>query len=672
MRRRSAMKYLNNINKLQNMGKEKILMRKVESLAWTNEGTPMKSMTRFLKQVTDMVRGIRWETKSMEKEFCLKVIRKLPLEFGSGNAKETQSIKKWKTVGKLRRSLNKAAMVISEWDLQSPALKFLANEPLKNKSKVCVKSDPASKQRPKNPREESNSSEGTRRTTLEDGSVKHFLPKTWSKDKRKQYGMDHNFCLFCYTSNHRFDDCKLVKQRDAKKEKTVNEIENEVISGKKLEGGESSLEDEESVFVGVVEVLDVEEDYEEESEDFRLGFLDPVDLGEILVEDEFEVGGDVGKPHLTDKKVQQYLKSKVKEKVSSGAREGTITPNQAQEMESILLNHLEAFGSKIAKCDFNNLSPMKIKLREGVAEYVSKPYPMSKVSMEALKKKLRELEDMGMIRREPNPFFSSLVIMVPKPGKRDEYRMVVDLGRCNRSVKPTGAGLPDLETRVAWFKGTERYFGSFDGLSGFDYLRVDDGAQKYLGMVTPWGCYTMLMAPRDTLIPPNLFGNGFVTVLHHLPRETNALADLLTRWGYVESEDTLSLKAKLVDSNGDVGWRIRWKGITFFANSEDVDVEKMEIANMIDGPEGEEVLEVEVNKGTGWRFDPEVVKFVENRVAVHFPKRKKELRMLTMLEIVKIQEECGINLDKMEAPRNTSGAWINKNGKVIIPGELIE
>eukprot|EP00924_Labyrinthula_sp_SR-Ha-C_P005180 snap_masked-scaffold_1-processed-gene-23.34-mRNA-1 protein AED:1.00 eAED:1.00 QI:0/-1/0/0/-1/1/1/0/182 len=164
----------------------------------------------------------------------------------------------------------------------------------------------------------------------------------------------------------------------------------------------------------------------------------------------------------------------------------------------------------------------------------------------------------------------------------------------------------------------------------------------------------------------------FVTVLHHLPGETNILADLLTRWGYVESEDMLSLKAKLVDSNGDVGWRIRWKGITFFANSEDVDVEKMEIANMIDGPEGEEVLEVEVNKGTGWRFDPEVVKFVENRVAVHFPKRKKELKMLIMPEIVKIQEECGMNLDKMEASRNTSGAWINKNGKVIIPGELIE
>eukprot|EP00924_Labyrinthula_sp_SR-Ha-C_P014737 augustus_masked-scaffold_105-processed-gene-0.3-mRNA-1 protein AED:1.00 eAED:1.00 QI:0/0/0/0/1/1/2/0/415 len=129
---------------------------------------------------------------------------------------------------------------------------------------------------------------------------------------------------------------------------------------------------------------------------------------------------------------------------------------------------------------------MKIELREGVAEYVSKPYPMSKVSMEALKKKLRELEDMGMIRREPNPFFSSPVIMVPKPGKRDEYRMVVDLRRCNRSVKPTGAGLPDLETQLAWFKGTEKYFGSFDGLSGFDYLRVEDGAQKYLGMVTSW------------------------------------------------------------------------------------------------------------------------------------------------------------------------------------------
>eukprot|EP00924_Labyrinthula_sp_SR-Ha-C_P006645 snap_masked-scaffold_29-processed-gene-0.11-mRNA-1 protein AED:1.00 eAED:1.00 QI:0/-1/0/0/-1/1/1/0/149 len=116
--------------------------------------------------------------------------------------------------------------------------------------------------------------------------------------------------------------------------------------------------------------------------------------------------------------------------------------------------------------------------------------------MEVLKAKLRELEDMGMIRRDPNSFFSSPVIMVPKTGKKDEFRMVVDLRRLNRSVKATGAGQPDLESQLAGFSGSEKYFCSFDGLSGFDYLRIEEGAEKYLGMVTPWGCYTMLMAPQ--------------------------------------------------------------------------------------------------------------------------------------------------------------------------------
>eukprot|EP00924_Labyrinthula_sp_SR-Ha-C_P010170 augustus_masked-scaffold_66-processed-gene-0.87-mRNA-1 protein AED:1.00 eAED:1.00 QI:0/0/0/0/1/1/3/0/181 len=171
--------------------------------------------------------------------------------------------------------------------------------------------------------------------------------------------------------------------------------------------------------------------------------------GEALVEDEF------GK------------------KKSSEMREGTITSNQAQELENILLSHLEAFGLKIAKCDFNNLTPMKIKLHEELEEYVNKAYQMSNNSMEALGSKLKELENMGMIRREPNPFFSSPVFMVPTRGNRDEYRMEADLRRCNRSVKPTGAGLPNLETPLAWFKDTERYFGSFDGISGFDNLRVE-------------------------------------------------------------------------------------------------------------------------------------------------------------------------------------------------------
>eukprot|EP00924_Labyrinthula_sp_SR-Ha-C_P006646 snap_masked-scaffold_29-processed-gene-0.13-mRNA-1 protein AED:1.00 eAED:1.00 QI:0/-1/0/0/-1/1/1/0/94 len=91
----------------------------------------------------------------------------------------------------------------------------------------------------------------------------------------------------------------------------------------------------------------------------------------------------------------------------------------------------------------------------------------------------------------------------------------------------------------------------------------------------------------------------FDVVIHHLSGKRNVLADLLTRWGYVESKNTVMLKEKLVDGNEDVGWKICWKGITFFANSRDLNIEKREIRNMIQTSDKDELLEIQEERGKG-------------------------------------------------------------------------
>eukprot|EP00924_Labyrinthula_sp_SR-Ha-C_P014048 augustus_masked-scaffold_56-processed-gene-0.3-mRNA-1 protein AED:1.00 eAED:1.00 QI:0/-1/0/0/-1/1/1/0/411 len=115
-----------------------------------------------------------------------------------------------------------------------------------------------------------------------------------------------------------------------------------------------------------------------------------------------------------------------------------------------------------------------------------------------------------MIYREPNPFFSSPVMMLPKPRKPTEYRMVVDLRKVNKNCLPTGLGLPDLEAQLGWLKGNECWFGSFDGLSGFDYLKMEETSYKYFGMVTPLGTYCMRMAPQGFRNTPQVYQERLV------------------------------------------------------------------------------------------------------------------------------------------------------------------
>eukprot|EP00924_Labyrinthula_sp_SR-Ha-C_P006641 snap_masked-scaffold_29-processed-gene-0.10-mRNA-1 protein AED:1.00 eAED:1.00 QI:0/-1/0/0/-1/1/1/0/522 len=286
MSRKMVIKYLTKIREVQNKGKEKILMRKVEALTWTNEGTPMKSMGKFLKRVTEMTRRVKWETRLMGKEFCCNVINKLPFEFGSRNAKETQSIKNWKSVPKLKRGLTQAAIIISEWDVQSPALKLLTGELSARKPKNGIKKEEKPSSRPSGSRGEEENLENVQKSTLDNGAVRHHIPRLWSKKKRKQYGMDHNLCLFCYTTNHRFENCDIVKKRDADRKKTVNEMKVSQEGGGEDEREEDEQsEGEELVFVGMIEVLDVEEEVLSGEEDEEIGSMNPVDLGEMLVEE---------------------------------------------------------------------------------------------------------------------------------------------------------------------------------------------------------------------------------------------------------------------------------------------------------------------------------------------------------------------------------------------------
>eukprot|EP00924_Labyrinthula_sp_SR-Ha-C_P015340 snap_masked-scaffold_87-processed-gene-0.0-mRNA-1 protein AED:0.48 eAED:0.48 QI:0/-1/0/1/-1/1/1/0/1690 len=234
------------------------------------------------------------------------------------------------------------------------------------------------------------------------------------------------------------------------------------------------------------------------------------ELSDEILRKEYEVGASSSKPHIDTPKMQQLLNNKIEKKVEDLVKAQVLNLEQATELEKVLKEFKAAFAFKEAKCEFNNLTPMRVEINPSSSTFVSKPYPVKKLILEELKKKIQELTDMGMIYREPNPFFSSPVMMLPKPRKPTEYRMVVDLRKVNKNCLPTGLGLPDLEAQLGWLKGNECWFGSFDGLSVFDYLKMEETSYKYFGMVTPLGTYCMRMAPQGFRNTPQVYQERLV------------------------------------------------------------------------------------------------------------------------------------------------------------------
>src|SRR5690606_10190835 len=112
---------------------------------------------------------------------------------------------------------------------------------------------------------------------------------------------------------------------------------------------------------------------------------------------------------------------------------------------------------------------------------------------EFLRSKINTLVSIGMLKQARDPAFSSASFVVPKksPG---EFRLVVDIRPLNDLVKQSALSMPLIEDQLGQC-ARSYYFGTFDVLSGYDTLQVDEDSQQYSGIVTPIGVFNMCGAP---------------------------------------------------------------------------------------------------------------------------------------------------------------------------------
>jgi hypothetical protein len=98
-------------------------------------------------------------------------------------------------------------------------------------------------------------------------------------------------------------------------------------------------------------------------------------------------------------------------------------------------------------------------------------------------KHVKILEKNGFIRRNPSIRWSSPVLIVPKPGKRDEFRMTVDCRYANSQVQPVAGLLPILEVN---FQHLEKatWFSSLDAFKGFwQFPLAEESQEVYWNLV---------------------------------------------------------------------------------------------------------------------------------------------------------------------------------------------
>ena len=175
--------------------------------------------------------------------------------------------------------------------------------------------------------------------------------------------------------------------------------------------------------------------------------------------------------------LEQYVSEIIKKNCDKLFDEKMLTKSMRDELEKILLSRSQAFGSKKHLCKRNYLTPMGIELKPDAKLHRAEPRAMGPQQKEAMRKKIQDLLEMGLLVPDENPIFASPAFMVRK--SNGDWRMVVDLRGLNDIVLKYVNVLPDVAMQLSWIAPGMKWFATFDALSGFDFLGVTDEASKY-------------------------------------------------------------------------------------------------------------------------------------------------------------------------------------------------
>jgi hypothetical protein len=136
------------------------------------------------------------------------------------------------------------------------------------------------------------------------------------------------------------------------------------------------------------------------------------------------------------------------------------------------------------------LKPFKAHLKSDAVPRRARARKYASKHRNWMMKHVKMLEKNGFIRKNPSCQRSSRVLIVPKPGKRDEFRMTVDCKCTNSQMQPVAGFLPIVEVN---FQHLERPLGS-----RVLTLSRDSGRVKSTGILFldgTWCVYTNTVDP---------------------------------------------------------------------------------------------------------------------------------------------------------------------------------
>ena len=131
-------------------------------------------------------------------------------------------------------------------------------------------------------------------------------------------------------------------------------------------------------------------------------------------------------------------------------------------------------------------SKYKIELKENIAPYHAKPFPIPKIHEPTLKKEVERLVKIGVLKKINNSEWAAPTFIIPK--KNGTVRFISDFRELNKRIRRKPFPIPKIQDLLLKLEGF-RYASSLDLNMGYYHIELCPESKRLCTIVLPWGKY---------------------------------------------------------------------------------------------------------------------------------------------------------------------------------------
>ena len=199
-----------------------------------------------------------------------------------------------------------------------------------------------------------------------------------------------------------------------------------------------------------------------------------------------------------------------------------LTLDQRRQLKVLLFKYETLFDGTLGDWQTD---PVDFELQDDAQPYRAKPMPVPHIHVEALKKEINRLVEIGVLRKvHQYSEWASPTFAVPKKNKT--IRVVSDLRVLNSKLKRKSYPMPTVQSLLQDLGGF-KYATSIDLNMGYWTIRLTARTSKLCTITLPWGNYEYLRLPMGAAPSAFIFQSKMNELMEGIENVLAYLDDVL-------------------------------------------------------------------------------------------------------------------------------------------------